>query len=80
MVDKQYLIDTNVNLLERWNNAHPKDYQPLGVRGEINDIILLVEQYDKSNNRIGDLIRKASYIMTIVSWVQAFWMERKEQA
>ena len=73
MVDKQYLIETNEKLLKIWNKNHPKDPpQPIGIRMEIEDIIPMVEEYDKSNNKIEDLIRKASYIVAIVSWIQAF--------
>ncbi len=72
MVDKQYLIDVNRLILKKWNILHPEDPQAMGVRGEIDNIISEVEIYDKSNNKIEDLIRKASYLMAIISWSQPF--------
>ncbi|QLH07070.1 Fic family protein [Nitrosopumilus ureiphilus] len=74
MVDTQYLIDINKLLVERWNKLHPKETpQPLGIRRpEIDEIIPMVEEYDKSHMKLEDLIRKASYLMAIVSWVQPF--------
>ena len=72
MVDKQYLIETNEKLLKAWNKIHPEDPQPIGVRAEIDDIIPMIEKYDKENMKLEDFIIKASYIMAIVSWIQAF--------
>lgn len=73
MVDTQYLIDTNKLLLDEWNIAHPEDLQPIGVRRpEVDNIIPMVEKYDKNQNEFEDLIKKASYLMAIVSWIQAF--------
>jgi len=74
LVDTQYLIDTNKLIIETWNEEHLNDIQPLGVRHpEIETIIPLVEEYDKSNLKLEDLIRKASYLMAIISWVQPFY-------
>jgi len=73
LVDTQYLIDTNKLLLDEWNIAHPEDLQPIGVRRpEVDNIIPMVEKYDKNQNEFEDLIKKASYLMAIVSWIQAF--------
>jgi len=73
MVNTQYLIDTNKLLITTWNETHSNDPQPLGVRHpEIESIIPMVEKYDKSNLKLEDLIKKASYIMAIISWVQPF--------
>ncbi len=73
MVDKQYLIDTNKLIIEDWNRTHPNDPQPLGVRRpEIDNVIPMVEEYDKSNLKLEDLIKKASYLMAIISWLQPF--------
>ncbi len=73
MVDKQYLIDLNRKILKKWNKKHPEDLQAIGTRAEIDDIIPMVEEYDKSKNKIEDLIKKASYLMAIISWVQPFF-------
>jgi prophage maintenance system killer protein len=32
----------------------------------------MVEKYDKSNMDLDDFIKKASYLMAIISWVQPF--------
>lgn len=75
MVNTPYLIDTNKLLIETWNVEHPKpdDQQPLGVRRpEIDSIIPMVEEYDRSNMKLEDFIRKSAYVMAIVSWVQPF--------
>ena len=73
MVDKQYLIDVNRKILKKWNKEHPEDPQAIGTRAEIDDIIPMVEEHDKSKNEIENLIEKASYLMAIVSWVQPFF-------
>jgi len=73
LVDKQYLIDLNKTLLTNWNENHPEDSQAIGTRAEIDDVIPMVEQHDKSKHKIEDLIEKASYLMAIVSWLQPFF-------
>ena len=73
MVDKQYLIDVNRKILKKWNDEHTEDPQAIGTRAEINNIISMVEEHDKSKNKIEDLIAKAAYLMAIVSWVQPFF-------
>ena len=72
MVNKQYLIDINRLILEKWNREHPKKPQPIGTRPEIDEVIPMVEKYDKNNNKTNDLIKKASYVMAIISWLQPF--------
>ncbi len=72
MVDKQYLIDTNEKLLSGWNETHQANPQPIGTRPEIDDIIPMVEKYDKKNMNLDDFIKKASYLMAIISWQQPF--------
>jgi prophage maintenance system killer protein len=74
LVDTQYLIEANEKLVTRWNKLHPYETpQALGVRRpEIDDIIPMVEKYDKSNMELDDFIKKASYLMAIISWVQPF--------
>lgn len=72
MVDKQYLIDTNEKLLSRWNETHQANSQPIETRPEIDDIIPMVEKYDKKNMNLDDFIKKASYLMAIISWQQPF--------
>lgn len=73
MVDTQYIIDTNILLLEQWNDVHPEDPQPIGVRRpEVDKIIPMVEEYDENHNTLKTFIKKASYLMAIVSWIQAF--------
>ena len=74
MVNTQYLIDTNKLLIETWNEEHPHEIQqPFGVRRpEIDQVIPMVEEYDKSDLKLEDLIKKAAYIMAIISWLQPF--------
>ncbi len=73
MVDTQYLIETNEKLLNLWNETHPTNQQPIGVgRPEIDDIVPMVEEYDKDSMTIEDFIKMASYLMAITSWMQAF--------
>ena len=74
MVNTQYLIDTNKLLIETWNEEHPDEIQqPLGVRRpEIDQVIPMVEEYDKSDLKLEGLIKKAAHIMAIISWLQPF--------
>ncbi len=72
MVDKQYLIDTNRLVLKEFQKKHPDALVSIGVRSEIDDVLLEVEKYGNSGNDKKDLIEKASYIMGIISWSQPF--------
>ena len=72
MVDTQYLIDTNRIILEEFHKKYPNLLISIGVRSEIDNIILEVEKYGNSGNDKNDLIEKASYLMGIISWSQPF--------
>ena len=71
MIDKQYLIETNVKILKRHERLTGEKVW-IGTTKTIDDIIPKIDSVGNSGNRKDDLIEKATHIIAFIPWAQPF--------
>ena len=71
-LDNQYLIDVNEKILKRHEKIKKvKVY--VETTKNIDRVIPIVNSVGNSGNREKDLIEKATYLMAVIPWIQAFF-------
>ncbi|MDE1815986.1 MAG: Fic family protein [Thaumarchaeota archaeon] len=71
-LDNQYLIDVNEKILKRHEKIKKvKVY--VETTKNIDRVIPIVNSVGNSGNREKDLIEKATYLMAVIPWTQAFF-------
>jgi len=71
MVDKQYLIEINEKILNRYARLTGKQVW-IGTTSTIDTIIPHVDSVGNSDNKKEDLIEKAVNLMAKIAWEQPF--------
>lgn len=70
-LDNQYLIDVNEKILKRHEKI--KKVKVYVETKNIDRVIPIVNSVGNSGNREKDLIEKATYLMAVIPWIQAFF-------
>jgi len=72
-IDKNFLIETNEKVLLREKKRTGKEVYIEAVPQNLARVFPKVSEYTNSGNREQDLIQKATVIMAVIPWVQAFF-------
>ncbi|MBM3910402.1 MAG: Fic family protein [Thaumarchaeota archaeon] len=73
LIQKQNLIAINKKVIDYWNkNRQDLLLEQFAVRGEIEQVVEIVNSVGNSGNHLHDVIEKSAYLMGSIAWIQAF--------
>lgn len=72
-LDKNFIIETNKKIVEKWNEVHPKQQENIWARaGEVQDVIDMINSVVDEEKTYENLIKRSAYTIGYISWVQPF--------